>query len=132
MRTKYKQARVEIVDSIPIAAIEPPSLADNALAWTGRYWSSLAMIFVAMFSLLVLKSVVKGGSAGGSPLASTPALSIHAEESGAVDGADPDAPPRSRLRIKKGVSLKDDLAEMVREDPESAAAIVKSWIGKAG
>ena len=47
-------------------------------------------------------------------------------------GGDPDAPERTRLRIKKGVSLKDDLAEMVREDPEAAAAILKSWIGKAG
>ena len=129
---QYKHVRVAIVDSIPMPAIEPPSFAANAMAWTGRYWSSLAMIGVAMFSLLVLKSVVKGGPAGGSPLAAAPALAIHADEAGVEVGADPDAPQRARLRIKKGVSFKDDLAEMVREDPEAAAAILKSWIGKAG
>lgn len=128
---QYKQARVEIVDSIALPEIVPPSFASHAMAWTGRYWSSLAMIGVAMFSLLVLKSVVKGGPLGGSLLAGTPALTIHADESDAEPNADPDAPPRSRLRIKKGVSLGDDLAEMVREDPEAAAAILKSWIGKA-
>jgi len=112
--------------------IEPPSLASNALAWTGRYWSSLVMVAVAMFSLLVLKSVVKGGPAGGSLLAGTPALTIHADENGNTEGGNPDEPPRSRLRLKKGVSLKDDLAEMVKEDPDAAAAILKSWIGKAG
>ncbi len=128
---QYKQARVEIVDSIAQPEIVPPSFASNAMAWTGRYWSSLAMIGVAMFSLLVLKSVVKGAPSGGSPLAATPALTIHADEADTEQSSDPNAPERTRLRIKKGVSLKDDLAEMVREDPEAAAAILKSWIGKA-
>jgi flagellar M-ring protein FliF len=129
---EYKHVRVAVVDSIPMPAIEPPSLASNAMAWTGRYWSSLAMIGVAMFSLMVIKSVVKGGPGGASPLASTPALSVQAEDrGGSGDPSDPDAPERTRLRIKKGVSLKDDLAEMVREDPEGAAAILKAWIGKA-
>ena len=121
-----------IVDSIATPDIVPPSMAENALAWTGRYWTTLAMIGVAMFSLLVLKSVVKGAPTSGSPAGAVPALTIHAEQAGADDRADSNAPPRARLRIKKGVSLKDDLAEMVREDPDSAAAILKSWIGKAG
>jgi len=129
---EYKQVRVAIVDSIPTPTSEPPSVASNALAWIGNYWSTLAMLGVAMFSLVVLKGVVKGGPTGGALLATTPTLSLHTEESSAEAGADPDEPKRSRLRIKKGVSLKDDLADMVREDPDAAAAILKSWIGKAG
>lgn len=127
---EYKHVRVAIVDSVPAPTIEPPSIASTALAWTGRYWSSLAMLAVAMFSLLVLKSVVKGGPAGASPLGAAPALTVHSE-GGGEPGANPDEPPRSRLRLKKGVSLKDDLAEMVKEDPDAAAAILKAWIGKA-
>jgi flagellar M-ring protein FliF len=134
---QYKQVRVEIVDSIPLPDIEPLSFASNATNWVGHYWSTLAMIGVAMFSLLVLKSVVKGAPAGnGSPLAgAAPTLTIHADETaggGGSDGGDSDSPQRSRLRIKKGVSLKDDLAQMVQEDPGAAAAILKSWISKAG
>ncbi len=131
-RIQTRQSRDRRFDSMP--SIVPPTLAANAMAWTGRYWTSLAMVGVAMFSLMVIKSVVKGSPAGGSPLAVSPALSVHADETGGGGGgesSDPDAPPRNRLRIKKGVSLKDDLAEMVREDPEAAAAILKSWIGKA-
>lgn len=90
------------------------------------------MIGVAVFSLLVLRSVVTAGPTnGGVPLASLPTLTVHADESDSIRTTDPDAPERKRLRIKKGVSLKDDLAEMVHEDPEAAAAILKSWIGKA-
>jgi flagellar M-ring protein FliF len=129
---EYKQVRVAIVDSIPMPEIVPPSFADTALAWTNRYWSTLAMLGVAVFGLMILKSVVKGGPAGGAPLAAASSLTIHADESAEADSSDPDAPQRTKLRIKKGVSLKDDLADMVREDPDAAAAILKSWIGKAG
>ncbi len=129
---QFKQVRVEIVDSITQPPLVPPSLAENALAWTGRHWSTAAMIGVAVFSLLVLRSVVTAGPTnGGVPLASLPTLTVHADESDSIRTTDPDAPERKRLRIKKGVSLKDDLAEMVHEDPEAAAAILKSWIGKA-
>jgi flagellar M-ring protein FliF len=129
---EYKQVRVAIVDSVPLPDIVPPSLATNALAWTGRYWSTLAMIGVAMFSLLVLRSVVRAVPPGSTTPAVAPALAVHIDESGHEDSMSPDAPERTRLRIKKGVSLKDDLADMVREDPDAAAAILKSWIGKAG
>jgi flagellar M-ring protein FliF len=129
---EYKQVRVSIIDSIPVPSIEPPSMANNALAWISNYWSTLAMLVVAMFGLVVLRSVVKGGPGGNSALSAMPTLTVHSEDGGSDSSADPDAPPRSRLRIKKGISLKDDLAEMVREDPDAAAAILKSWIGKAG
>jgi flagellar M-ring protein FliF len=128
----YKQVKVAIVDSIAAPAIVPPSVANNALAWVGSYWSTLAMLGVAMFSLVVLKSVVKGSPTGAALLATSPNLTLHNEApSPAEGGGEPGEAPRSRLKIKKGVSLKDDLAEMVKEDPDAAAAILKSWIGKA-
>jgi flagellar biosynthesis/type III secretory pathway M-ring protein FliF/YscJ len=36
------------------------------------------------------------------------------------------------LRLKKGPTLKDDLTELVKEDPDGAAAILRTWIGNAG
>ncbi|HEX5472680.1 MAG TPA: hypothetical protein VFW73_12390, partial [Lacipirellulaceae bacterium] len=107
-----------------------------AVAWTGRYWSTLAMLGVAVFSLLVLRSVVKGGpskpaeagaSASSSPLAlHIPDSTSNAETKDAEDSNKP------KLRFKKGNSIKDDLVEIVREDPDAAADILRSWISKAG
>ena len=37
-----------------------------------------------------------------------------------------------KRRVRKGPNLKDDLAEMVREDPEAAASILHNWINSAG
>ena len=39
---------------------------------------------------------------------------------------------RPKLKLKKGSSVKEDIAEVVREDPDAAAAILRSWIGNAG
>ncbi len=136
----YKQVRVVVVDSLPAPEFEPPSMASTAMAWTGRYWSTLAMVGVAMFSLMVLRSVVRGSAPGdGGAAAATAATPVaHAETTKSspthvepvIDDADDS--DRPRLRLKKGVTLKDELVEIVREDPDAAAAILRTWISKAG
>ncbi len=130
----YKHVRVVVLDSLPVPAIEPPSMTSQAVAWTGRYWSTLAMLGVAMFSLLVLRSVVNG-KPGDAAIAAAPnaPLTLQADEpkSDSAGGATTDD-NRPRLRLKKGKSLKDDLVEVVREDPDAAADILRSWIAKAG
>jgi flagellar biosynthesis/type III secretory pathway M-ring protein FliF/YscJ len=95
-----------------------------------------------MFSLMVLRGVVKGGPPSAAPHAApaAPALALTMEEpAGHAHGqahaeSEGEAPSdeRPRLRLKKGTTIKDDLVEIVREDPDAAADILRSWIGKAG
>jgi flagellar M-ring protein FliF len=131
----YKHVRVVVLDSLPVPSIEPPSLASNASSWFGHYWNTLAMLGVAMFSLLILRSVVNGkqGDAAGVPAAGGPALTLQNDETQAKGetSAEPQE-DRPKLRLRKGNSLKDDLADIVRDDPDAAADILRSWIGKAG
>jgi flagellar M-ring protein FliF len=133
----YKHVRVVVLDSLPAPAITPPSFTSNATSWVGRYWSTLAMLGVAMFSLLVLRSVVNnkpGDAEGGAAAAAATGLTLHKEESQSNSTEADDEPEneRPRLRLRKEKSLKDDLVEIVREDPDAAADILRSWIGKAG
>jgi flagellar M-ring protein FliF len=63
-------------------------------------------------------------------------LTLHADEpADAPERDNEDEAPaegdRPRLRLKKGNSLKDDLVHVVNEDPDAAADILRSWIGKA-
>ena len=95
------------------------------------------MLGVAMFSLLVLRSTIRGGSTptDSSAAGATPILKLHSEESSPNKNTSEvaeEADERPRLRLKKGKSVKDDLVEIVREDPDAAAEILRSWIGKAG
>jgi flagellar M-ring protein FliF len=133
----YKHVRVFALDSLPAPTIEPPSTASRALAWTGQYWNTLAMLGVAFFSLIVLRSVVRNvppKSASPAAPMTAPTLSLHADEEFTPTGREEsdESPARPRLRLKKGTSLKDELADIVREDPDAAAEILRGWIGKAG
>jgi flagellar M-ring protein FliF len=131
-----KYSSVVVLDSLPRPVIEPPSMVSNAVAWAGRSWNTLAMLGVAIFSLMVLRGVIKGAPPGDGAAASGAgsALTLHADEpaTGTANDKDEPANDRPRLRLKKGKSLKDDLVDIVREDPDAAADILRSWIGKAG
>jgi flagellar M-ring protein FliF len=131
----YKYVYVQFLPSLPGPTIEPPSTTSQALAWAGRYWSTLAMLGVAMFSLLVMRSVVRGGpaDAGSNASATGAGITLHTEDtpSRPEDGVDESPDDRPRLRLKKSKSVKDDLVEIVHEDPDAAAEILRSWIGKA-
>ena len=132
---QYKHVRVVVLDSLPAPSLEPPSMASTASSWFGHYWNTLAMLGVAMFSLLVLRSVVNGkpGDAGGASAAAGPVLALQNDEPSAKPEATGEqAEERPKLRLKKGSSLKDDLTDIVRDDPDAAADILRSWIGKAG
>jgi flagellar M-ring protein FliF len=131
----FKYVKVEFLDTLPQPTIEPPSTTSKAMAWAGRYWSTLAMLGVAMFSLLIMRSVVKGVPAPtGAAANAVPALTLHSDETASRENSDADGEEpeedRPRLRLKKGKSLKDDLVEIVHEDPDAAAEILRSWIGK--
>jgi flagellar M-ring protein FliF len=131
----FKYVRVQVLDSLQAPTIEPPSTTSRAIAWAGRSWSTLAMLGVAMFSLLVLRSVVRGGTSGaGAPAAAAPPLTLHADEPPprptGNESEQEREDERPRLRLRKGKSLKDDLVEIVHEDPDAAAEILRSWIGK--
>lgn len=128
----FKQVEVQFYDSLDREAPPEPSLAQNAVAWAGHYWSTLSMLGLAAFSLLMLRSVVKPGrsdSTKSQPLA----IEVELDDDPADSASDVDeAEDRPKLRLRKGDSLKDDLSEMVREDPDGAASILKAWINNAG
>ena len=131
----YKHVHVVVLDSLPVPTLEAPTMASKAMAWTSRYWNSLAMLGVAMFSLLVLRSVVNGkpSESASAVAASASSLTLQADEPKAArESAEAAEAGKPKLRLKKGTSVKDDLMEIVKEDPDAAADILRSWIAKAG
>lgn len=133
----YNQMEVVFIDSLPVAPLPVPSPVSEALAWSGRNWSAFSMVGVALVSLLMLRSFARPGDRTGSPSPSTAGATFRVESSsgsgsGATGGdAESDSSGRPRLKLRKSESLKDDLSEIVREDPDAAAAILRTWIGSA-
>lgn len=123
--------------------IPEPEMSQRALAWLGQYWSTLGMTGLALFSLVMLRSMIRSVSA---PKPGQPAKAV-VTSTGAETSAPATIPmvppdeekptqeqtPQQRLRRRgiTGPSLRDELSEIVREDPDSAANILRSWIGNA-
>jgi flagellar M-ring protein FliF len=136
------QAYVEVTifQSLTPAPTPEPSLASNGLLWAGNNSGSLIMAGLAIVSLMMLRSMVKSIPAADATIAfKAPALAAEtvseergAKAAGRADATTPRDGSRPRLRLKKGPTLKDDLVELVKDDPDGAAAILRTWIGNAG
>lgn len=130
-QNEYEQVKVVVYDSLPQAEIAPPTAVDNALFWAGEHANSLAMAGLALVSLVMLRSMVR--SSGKEPPVGGPSLQLEtppgSEATASADDVDEEGRPK--LKLKKPDTVKDDLADMVREDPDAAAAILSNWISSA-
>ena len=128
------RVQVTTFQSLVTPPIEGPTLTDNAVAWTGQNWSTISMTGLALFSLVMLRSMVKSVPTTEAPTVPiAPTLSIVSDEEEVEDEeAEGQSDRRPRRRLSKGPTLRDDLADMVKEDPEAAANILRNWIGNVG
>jgi flagellar M-ring protein FliF len=122
---------------LPGTALPAPSVPDKALAWAGQYWSTLGMIAVALVSLGMLRSLVRAAptSASAPPqlnLVQPPDEAREAAEAQPSDTGELHS-ARSRLKRKSGTgpSLRDELSELIKEDPDAAVSVLRAWIGNA-
>lgn len=117
---------------LPGGAIAAPSTGEVALGWLVANWSTAGMIGLGLFSLVMLRSMVRAAPAATAvpdlPLPPPPPPAEKAAEKGT---AEPEGKGANRLKRRNGSgqSLRDELAEMVREDPDTAASILRTWIG---
>ena len=137
----YPGVEVTFFQSLTPDPVEPPSMANEGLLWARANSGSLIMGGLALMSLVMLRSMVRSIPAPDPNLALSPPMlaagtaleptSVAKPRPAASAGAAAGEKPRQKLRLKKGPTLKDDLTEMVREDPDGAAAILRNWIGNA-
>jgi flagellar M-ring protein FliF len=138
------KVEVTVFQSLTPDPIEEPSMASQGILWASRHSGSLLMAGLAVVCLLMLRSMIKSIPTADKTLTfATAALSQETVGEAAAatlgksasrsDGAAATRDGgRPRLRLKKGPTLKDDLTELVKEDPDGAAAILRTWIGNAG
>ncbi len=123
----------ELVKVTSLPDIKPPDIpapgfGPKALYWLTQYWTTLAMLGLGLVSLMVLRSGLRGA-----PGASEPAA-VHAHAAAEPEPA-ANEPPEAAIarRLQRlsggGPSLRDELSEIVQEDPDTAANILRSWIG---
>jgi flagellar M-ring protein FliF len=128
---KTELVTVTTFEDITPDEIPAPTIAENALVWLGRSWKTLGMAGLALFSLVMLRSMIRSGQEVGEAKGAEGAPSTE----GGIEG-DTEAAQKALKRLGRfsgsGPSLRDELSELVHEDSDVAANILKTWIGHVG
>lgn len=120
--------RVTVFDRLPGETLPEPGMGDHALSWLANHWSTLGTGLLGLVSLVMLRSMVK--TAPPQPaFTPPPANTTDQQASQAAEAANEPKPPSLRKRrLRSGPSLREELVEIVRDDPDAAANILRSWI----
>ena len=129
---------VTFFEKLPTEPIPETPITSKAIVWVSSNFNTITMGCIALVGLIMLRSLVKA-IPDAEPVDSVRPATLpidfgkqSAESSTEASGGRTEETDRPRLKLKKGPNLKDDLTEIVREDPDTAAAILKSWISNAG
>jgi flagellar M-ring protein FliF len=129
----YPHITVSTYTDLPTTAPTPPSLASQAQAWLADNWRTLGMILLGCFCLLMVRSMVR--STAGSP-APAPAASAAARGPRLAPPPDEEEEVEPAVALRKrfqssGPDLKAELQDLVKENPDAAANVLRMWIGDA-
>jgi flagellar M-ring protein FliF len=127
--------QVTTFQDIKMAEVPSASVAQTAVSWFKQNWTMVALVGLVLFSLNMLRSMLRSlpapaaASIAPSPIAArVSAADSKTEET--VDSVEATAARRLRRISGSGPSLRDELSEFVKEDPDSAANILRAWIGQ--
>jgi flagellar M-ring protein FliF len=120
---------VEFTD-IPQEPVAEPGMPERMTNWFTEHWTSLGLVALCLVSLLMLRSMLRAGPAAEEPLRTPVALAT-----GRPVAESPKEETAAERRFKRlsgaGPTLRDELSQLVTEDPETAANILRNWIGNA-
>ena len=130
--TKY--VTVEFVDSVTASPSPAPLLANTVLSWMDRHWKFLSVVGLAMLSLLILRSITSVYLHNKDSIVAKQENTMGDNSNNSVNPSpetnqDRNSTPAPHWKTESFVA--DDLVEIVHEDPDAAATILREWIGKA-
>ncbi|MHB8899070.1 MAG: flagellar M-ring protein FliF C-terminal domain-containing protein [Thermoguttaceae bacterium] len=124
---KTQLVEVTDIEDIVLPPLPEPTLTENAGSWLAANWSTVALILLGLASLTMLRSMIRSVPPGGS--GEIGHFEPVVRESGESQSPELDEEPVKIAFSGSGGSLRDELTQLVATDPETAANILKSWIG---
>jgi flagellar M-ring protein FliF len=124
---------VSTYTDLPASLPAAPSLASTAGTWLADNWRTLGVVGLGIVSLMMLRSMVRSPAGSPSPAAAAGQSRAHASTA-AAEPAEEEQEPAAVLRKRfasSGPDLKSELRDLVKENPDAAANVLKLWIGDA-
>jgi flagellar biosynthesis/type III secretory pathway M-ring protein FliF/YscJ len=130
----HEPPHVAVITYYPptVAPLPETELADVAIDWLLRHGSTLAMTGLVLVGLVLLRSMVRSvprsqivtaeQQEDSSDVALVLSSPTHAQ---AID-------PSHGHTLRGPVRVREELADVVRQDPQAALSVLRSWIGNPG
>ncbi len=128
----FEHVAVETIETLAPEAYVGPTTTENATAWLAGNWQSIGMALFGVFSLVMLRGMIRGG-AGVQDATADPGPRLNVDSATASDEEETEEDDHgARLRFEtSGPNLRAELTQLVKDDPDAAANVLKSWIGDA-
>jgi flagellar M-ring protein FliF len=124
----YPHITVSTYTDLPGQPPAPPALAAQAQLWLAENWQTLATIVLGCFCLLMVRRPAPAPAAAALAGSHGPRLAATPDEND--EPIEPAAALRKRFQ-SSGPDLKAELHELVKENPDAAANVLRMWIGDA-
>ncbi len=128
-------SQVAVTTMYPTAdpALAEPDPQERALQWLAENWRPLGLGLLVLVGLLVLRSAIKSAPAHREAAEPEPPaaqfLNVVTDDAHPLRG--PTTTPSPAGAASSAGSLRDELADVVRQDPTAAASVLRTWIGNA-
>ncbi len=131
----YPHITVSTYTDLAAPAPAPASVVATGGEWLADNWRTIALLGLGCFCLLMVRSMVRSPATSPAPAPLAVAASTHGPRLAAGHEAEDDEPePAAVLRKRfesSGPDLKAELRELVKENPDAAANVLRMWIGDA-
>jgi hypothetical protein len=138
----YPRVVVVPYTETPPAVPAGPPVTSTAVHWLSMNWQTLGMFGMALVGVIVLRGMVRSAQTAPGDARSSAADIVPAERLAGLASDDADHEDETgddedtlanslKARFKTtSRSLRDELTELVREDPGAAASVLQNWIGE--
>ena len=137
--SSFPRVQVTAFDDLPMPAPTPPGVSDTAASWFAGNWQTLALFALGAFAIFFLRGMIQSAQTAALEDAQSKRLAIdRAADSGGEredeqegeDLGDFGNSLRGRFQTS-GRSLREELTELVRDDPDAAANVIQNWMREA-
>ncbi|MCM2371393.1 flagellar M-ring protein FliF C-terminal domain-containing protein [Aporhodopirellula aestuarii] len=121
---------VEVWDypDLPERAVASTGTGQAALTWLADSWQTIAMLLLAATALLVARGAMKSMGGDSDPAGFSEGFGLELPAPPVV--VEEKEGKYEQMEITGG-SLKDELVDLVEDNPEVAANVIRSWVGEA-
>ncbi len=133
--TKVEPISVLAFEKLAVPEPERPPLTATAASWLSQNWSTTGMLALGLFSLIMLRGMIRSLPRPIEPDVQSTQASLESREQGMEHtqeaGDESEGDERVLQSSMRESGLREELADMVRENPDAAAKVVSSWIENA-